>query len=607
MNRRQKLQLAAWKERLDALKNLPPVLRILWRSGSKLMIAAMTLRALIGVLPFATLWIAKRIVDLIVTAIRHPQPIPHEIWYLLAAEFTVGALGAVLSRGIDYCDGLMAERFARELTLRVMDHAATLDLESFEDPTFYDKLDRARIQACDRVGMLHSVGTLFQQSITLISLSAGIIAFSPWLFALIAITIFPAFIGESHFAFVGYALAYSLTPLRREMDYLRDLGTKKEGAKELKVFGLASFLSSRFTSVYDEVIHRNRRMAGRRFRTTALLALVASLGYYGAYVFLVMKTFRGDISIGTLTLLSGALAGCSNQIQLLFGSFAVIAEHALFLTDLVDFFAAKPRIQNTRDSLPAPRPIRHGFEFRKVSFAYRGSRRLVLDNIDLRIGAGERIALVGENGQGKTTLVKLLTRLYEPTSGQILLDGVDLRDYDVDDLRREIGVIFQDFMRYDLTVRENITVGGLDVASDPDRLRYAVRKSGAHDLIERLPHGLDQMLGRRFEDGVDLSGGEWQKFALARMYMRDAGVLILDEPAAALDPIAEYELFKRFAELTEGKIALLISHRFSTVRMADRIIVLHNGTLHEEGTHQQLMARRGRYADMFELQASSYK
>jgi len=607
MNRRQKLQLAAWKERLDALKNLPPVLRILWQSGSRLMIAAMSLRALIGVLPFATLWIAKRIVDLIVTAIRHPQPIPHEIWYLLAAEFTVGALGAVLSRGIDYCDGVMAERFARGLTLRVMEHAATLDLESFEDPTFYDKLDRARIQACDRIGMLHSVGTLFQQSITLISLSAGIIAFSPWLFALIAITIFPAFIGESHFAFVGYALAYSLTPLRRELDYLRDLGTKKEGAKELKVFGLASFLSTRFTSVCDEVIHRNRRMAGRRFRTTALLALVASLGYYGAYVFLVLKTFRGDLTIGTLTLLSGALAGCSNQIQLLFGSFAVIAEHALFLTDLVEFFAAKPRIQNTPASLPAPRPIRQGFEFRRVSFAYRGSRRLVLDNIDLRIGAGERIALVGENGQGKTTLVKLLTRLYEPTSGQILLDGVDLRDYDVDDLRREIGVIFQDFMRYDLTVRENITVGGLEVASDADRLRYAVRKSGAHDLIERLPHGLDQMLGRRFEDGVDLSGGEWQKFALARMYMRDAGVLILDEPAAALDPIAEYEVFKRFAELTEGKIALLISHRFSTVRMADRIIVLHNGTLHEEGTHQQLLARKGRYADMFELQASSYK
>jgi ATP-binding cassette subfamily B protein len=607
MNRRRKLQLAAWKERLDALKNLPPILRILWQSGSRLMTAAMSLRALIGVLPFATLWIAKRIVDLIVTAIRHPQPIPHEIWYLLAAEFTVGALGAVLSRGIHYCDGLMAERFSRELTLRVMEHASTLDLESFEDPAFYDKLDRARIQACDRVGMLHSVGTLFQQSVTLISLSAGIIVFSPWLFALIAITIFPAFIGESHFAFVGYALAYSLTPLRRELDYLRDLGTKKEGAKELKVFGLASFLSGRFTSVSDEVIHRNRRMAGRRFRTTALLALVASLGYYGAYVFLVLKTFSGDLTIGTLTLLSGSLAGCSNQIQLLFGSFAVIAEHALFLTDLVEFFAAKPRIQSIQDSLPAPRPIRQGFEFRKVSFAYRGSRRLVLDNIDLRIGAGERIALVGENGQGKTTLVKLLTRLYEPTSGQILLDGVDLRDYDVEDLRREIGVIFQDFMRYDLTVRENITMGGLEVASDADRLGYAVRKSGAHELIERLPHGLDQMLGRRFEDGVDLSGGEWQKFALARMYMRDAGVLILDEPAAALDPIAEYEVFKRFAELTEGKIALLISHRFSTVRMADRIIVLHNGTLHEEGTHQQLMARKGRYAGMFELQASSYK
>jgi ATP-binding cassette subfamily B protein len=426
------------------------------------------------------------------------------------------------------------------------------------------------------------------------------------LFALLAVSVMPSFVGESHFALLGYSLAYSLTPIKREMDYLRDLGTKKESAKELKVFGLGDFLQNRYRVISEEISNRNRQLAGRRLRTASVLALLASCGYYFAYAVLVYRALHGLLTIGQVTFLAGSLAGFSAQLQTVFSIFTNIADQALYLTDLFDFLAVKPKICNAKNALPAPQPIRHGIEFRNVSFAYPGSDRMVLKNVNLRISAGERIALVGANGQGKTTLVKLMTRLYEPTSGQILLDGIDLRDLDIASLHERIGVIFQDFVRYDMTVRENIAVGNIESRHDEERLVESARKGGALEIVNRLRHGLDQQLGRRFQDGVDLSGGEWQRFALARAHMRDAEILILDEPTAALDPVAESEVFGQFAELTEGKIALLISHRFSTVRMADRIVVLEDGVIREEGTHTDLMARRGRYANLFKLQASSY-
>jgi ATP-binding cassette subfamily B protein len=607
MPSRWNTQQQAWRDRLTALKNLPPVLALLWQSGRGAVVAGLCLRSAAALLPLAGLWVGKLIIDLIVAAIRHPGPVPPAIWILLAAEFAIAAMGAILGRAIDYYDGRLADQFAREASVRVMQHAATLDLESFEDPVFYDKLERARCQTTDRIGMLSALGRLLQQMVTLISLSVGVLFFSPLLFGLLIIAVVPAFLGESHFAFLGYALAYNLTPLRRELDYLRDLSTKKEGAKELKVFGLSDFLRDRFVEINDQVVNRNQRLAARRLRIGALLAIIGSLGYYGAYALLVFRTLKGALTVGDLTFLAGALAGCSTQIQSVFSTFTGIADQALFLSDLLEFFSVKPKIRNAVRALPAPRPIRAGFEFRGVSFAYPGTSRLVLHGLDFRIHPGERIALVGENGQGKTTLVKLITRLYEPTRGHILLDGVDLREYDIADLHQQIGVIFQDFMRYDLAARENIAVGRIACANEDRSLYSAARKSGAHELIDRFSNGLDQMLGRRFEDGVDLSGGEWQKFALARAYLRDAEILILDEPTAALDAMAEYEVFSRFAELTDGKIAILISHRFSTVRMADRIVVLQDGAIHEEGTHPQLMARGGRYASLFELQAANYR
>jgi ATP-binding cassette subfamily B protein len=455
--------------------------------------------------------------------------------------------------------------------------------------------------------MLTAMGRLLLQTITLISLSVGVILYSPWLFMLLVACVVPAFAGESYFALAGYSLAHKLTPIRRELDYLRTLGSSRESAKEIKMFGLGLHLRDRYAALSGDVIRQNRQLTRRRLRWGSLLAIVGSLGYYGSFAFLVWRTLLGEISVGTLTFLAGAIAGSSSQLQAVFSQFSNISDQALFLSDLVDFLAVQPGIRSKPDAIPAPRPVRSGFEFRDVSFHYPGSDRLVLDHLNFRIAPGEHVALVGENGQGKTTLVKLMARLYDPTGGLIFLDGVDLREYSVEGLHKEIGVIFQDFVHYDMLARMNIGVGRIAQAASDDALWKAAKKSQADRLLLRFPGGLDQMLGRRFEGGVDLSGGEWQKVALARAYLRDAQILILDEPAAALDAVAEHEVFCRFDELARDKMAILISHRFSTVRMSSRIVVLADGKIHEEGTHDQLVASGGQYAKLFELQASNYR
>jgi ATP-binding cassette subfamily B protein len=321
----------------------------------------------------------------------------------------------------------------------------------------------------------------------------------------------------------------------------------------------------------------------------------------------IWRTVNGALSIGTLTFLAGAIQQASSNIEQIFSTLTGIADQALFLTDLLAFFEMQATIRSKPNALPAPRPIMLGFEFQNVSFQYPGSSRLVLNCLNFQLRPGERVALIGENGQGKTTIVKLITRLYDPSEGRILLDGIDLREYDLEDLHREMGVIFQDFMRYEMTARENIAVGRVEEIDNLELLQGAARKSMADHIIGRLPERYEQMLGRRFDRGMDLSGGEWQKVALARAYLRDAQLLILDEPTAALDALSEFEVFRRFSELTAGKTALFISHRFSTVRMADRIVVLDNGRIIEEGSHDQLASLGGRYAEMFEMQASSYR
>jgi ATP-binding cassette subfamily B protein len=597
----------AWRERLSALRNVPAVLRIVWESGRMVVTLGLLFRLVASVLPLGLLWITKLIIDGIVHAVTTHQPVPTQLWWLVAAEFALAVFNSILSRIIDYLDALLADKYTRHVSVRVMQHAAELDLLAYEDPVFYDRLERARVQATDRLGMIQSIGRLVQQVITTISLSVSIMLFSPWLLLLLVAGVVPAFLGESHFAFLGYAKNFRQTPIRRQLDYLRVLGGSKEAAKELKLFGLKEFLVGRFTRLSDQIYREDVSLARRRLVAGSFLSVIGTAGYYGAYVFVIWRTVAGTLTIGSLTFLSGAILQASSNIQQIFSSISGIADQALFLTDLIAFFEMQPRIRSKPNALPAPRPIQRGFEFRNVSFSYPGSPRLILDGLNFHLRPGERVALIGENGQGKTTIVKLMTRLYDPVEGQILLDGVDLRDYDLEDLYREIGVIFQDFMRYEMTARENIAVGRIEEVDNLPLLHMAARKSMADEVIGRLQHEYDQMLGRRFDGGVDLSGGEWQKVALARAYLRDAQVLILDEPTAALDARSEYEVFQRFAELTMGKMALFISHRFSTVRMADRIVVLENGRVAEDGNHDELTHLGGRYAEMFELQAASYR
>ena len=594
-----------WQTRVRALHHVPSLVRLIWQSGPKVICGLLISRLTAALLPLAMLTVSKKILDAVQAHYSGRPLVPH-FWWLVGAEFALAAVGAIATRTIGFFDSLLADRFSRHVSLLVMEHASRLDLASYEDPLFHDRLERARAQATDRVVMLQAIGLMGQQMVAAIGLSLGVLWFSPWLLALLVAAVLPAFLGESHFVFLGYAQSMRQTPVRRKLDYLRVLGASKESAKELRLFGLSGFLSGQFAHLSNRIYEEDLRLARRRLFAGAALSLLGTSGYYGAYTYVIYRTITGALTWGTLQFLAGAIAGTSSNIQSIFSTFPSIAEQSLFLTDLVEFLRVGPKIASKPNALPAPRPIRDGFTFEKVTFAYPGSRRKILDELDFRLSPGERVALIGENGQGKTTIVKLLTRLYDPTGGRVLLDGVDLREYNIDDLTSQIGVIFQDFMRYEMTARENIAVGRIELAEDGP-VNEAARMSLADEVIEKLPQRYEQLLGLRFEGGVDLSGGEWQKIALARAYFRDAQVVILDEPTASLDARSESEVFQRFAELAEGKTALLISHRFSTVRMADRIVVLENGRIAEQGSHDQLIALGGRYAGMFELQASSYR
>jgi ATP-binding cassette subfamily B protein len=598
--------LTSWRERLTALRNVPPVLKIVWQSGPGVVLFGILARVLAAVLPLGLTYVAKLIIDIVANAIR-TQAVPTRLWWLVGVEFGLAVGSGLITRMIDYSDALLANKYTRYVSIEVMKHASELDLIAYEDPVFYDRLERARVQATDRLVMIQSIGRLELQLITAIAYSGAVMFYSPWLMLLLVAAVVPAFLGETHFAFLGYAKNFRQTPIKRQLDYLRQAGATKEAAKELKLFNLANFFTDRFARLSEVIYQQDVELARKRLGIGSILSFISTGGYYGAYAYVIWRTVAGRLTIGTFYFLITAIMQASSNIQQVFSTLSGIADQALFLTDLLAFFQMQPTIKSKPNALPAPRPIRRGFEFRNVTFQYPGNDRRVIDHLNFHLHPGERVALIGENGQGKTTIVKLITRLYDPTEGEILLDGVDLREYDLEDLYREIGVIFQDFMRYEMTARENIAVGKIDEVEDLELLRSAAEKSLADGVIARLPAKYDQMLGRRFDGGVDLSGGEWQKLALARAYLRNSQLLILDEPTAALDARSEFEVFQRFAELTTGKMALFISHRFSTVRMADRILVLENGRIAEEGKHDELTHLGGRYAEMFELQAASYR
>jgi len=605
------------RERMDALRNLPPFLRQVWRTSRPLTLASLGLRLLRALLPVAMLYVGKLIIDEAVhLAGNGGMPPLREalasgqldiLLQLLALELGIAIGSDLLGRLVNYADALLSELFTNATSVRLMEHAAELDLEDFEDPDLQDKLDRARRQTMGRMNLMGQLFGQVQDAITVISFAAGLVAYAPWLMVMLAVALVPAFIGESHFNTLGYSLNHSWTPERRQLDYLRQVGASVETAKEVKIFNLHRFLIERYKLLAERFYRANRTLARKRAFWGTLLAALGTLGYYAAYAYIAWRTVSGDFSIGDLTFLAGSFMRLRQLLEGLLTGFSQVAGQALYLDDLFSFFAIEPEIRSRPGALPVPRPIREGFVFEDVGFRYPDAERWAVRHLDFRLEAGEVIALVGENGAGKTTLVKLLARLYDPDEGRILLDGRDLRDYDLDDLRANMGVIFQDFVRFHLSAGENIGVGLVEAMRDDARIRDAAHRALADEVIQALPEGYEQLLGRRFKTGVDLSGGQWQKIAIARAYMREAQVMILDEPTAALDARAEFEVFQRFKELSEQRTAVLISHRFSSVRMADRILVLADGRIEASGTHAQLMEEGGRYAELFELQAAGYR
>lgn len=623
-----------WRERFAALGNVPPLIKLVWQTHRGFTTSMILLRLAQAAVPVATLWVGKLIIDTVVASLS-VSPDYTRLWRLVALEIAIVIAGEWLARASSLVESLLGDLFSHQISVRLMEHAAKLDLYHFEDPTFYDKLERARRQTTGRVGLLAQLFSMAQDALTLISLGAALAVYSPWLLLLLVLATLPSFLGETHFAGLEYSLMYRRTPERRQLDYIRYAGASDETAKEVQLFGLSPWLIERYRTLSERFYVENKNLAVRKSLVSAALSLLGTLGYYAAYVIILTRAVQGLISLGTLTFLAGAFQQSRNGIRALLLGASGIYYQCLYLKDLFDFFDMQPAIASPSGAREVPQPIREGFIFENVGFKYPGSEAWAVRHVSFHLRPGERVAFVGENGAGKTTLTKLLARLYDPTEGRIILDGVDLREYNLQSLRRAIGVIFQDFVRYDFRFDENIGVGEIETVRDyldqsnsvgsngdvtnaptvaltqsddvPERIASAAEKSLAASLLPRFPEGYRQMLGRRFDTGVDLSGGEWQKVALARAYMRDAQVLILDEPTAALDARAEYEVFVRFSQLVAGRMAIIISHRFSTVRMADRIIVLRHGSVIEEGTHAELVLKGGLYAELFALQAEGYR
>ena len=604
----------SWKERLEALRYVPALFRLIWRTHRGYTAAMIVLRIVRSVVPVTSFWVGKLILDSVIAAKAGHGSLT-QVWRYLALELAIVLTGEVLARASSLIESLLGDLFSNAMSVQLMEHAAKLDLAQFEDPEFYDHLERARRQTVGRIALLSLLLSMSQDALTLLTLATALIAYNPWLLLLLAVAVIPSFLGETHFAALGYSLLFRWTPERRQLDYLRYVGASDKTAKEVQMFGLAPWLTERYRDLSQKFYEENRSLSVRRGVVSALLSILGTVGYYAAYIVILIRAVKGGISIGTLTFLAASFGRGRDVIQNILLSASNVAEQALYLRDLFVFLEMRPTIESPPNARQVPAKIQSGFVFENVGFRYPESERWAVRNVDLVLRPGERVALVGENGAGKTTITKLLARLYDPTEGRITLDGVDLKEYDLVSLRHTIGVIFQDFVRYDMRFDENIGVGEIEsVRADLDRnngtppvISAAAENSLAASLLPRFSKGYQQMLGRRFDEGVDLSGGEWQKIALARAYIRDAQVLILDEPTAALDARAEYEVFLRFSELVAGRMAILISHRFSTVRMADRIIVLRHGKVEEQGSHEELLANGGLYEELFTMQAQGYR
>src|SRR5665213_677311 len=596
-----------FRERLAALRNLPRFFKLVWETNHWYAILDAVLRLIRSAIPVSILYIGKLIIDEVILLSNTHSTNYTYLWELVAAEFLLAIISDALSRVTSLVDSLLGDLFSNHTSVKIMEHASTLDLDQFEDSEFYDKLERARQQTIGRTILLSQILTQVQDIITMAFLLVGLIAFDPWLILLLLVAIVPAFLGESYFNDKSYALTRGQTPERRELDYMRYLGASDETAKEVKLFNLSGFLIDRFKELSNKFYDDNKKLSLRRASWGTLFALLGSIGYYTAYIVIIIKTVQGAITIGTLTFLAGSFRQLRSLLEGILSRFSSVSQGAIYLRDFFEFFEIKPKIAVAAKPVLFPNPIKQGFTFENVGFRYHNSETWANRHLNFTLHFGEKLALVGENGAGKTTLVKLLARLYDPTEGRILLDGIDLREYDIVDLRKQTGIIFQDYLKYQMSFAQNIAVGNIDEQHNRPLIKESAEKSLAHKLANKLPDQYDQALGRRFNNGVELSGGEWQKVALARAYMKEAQLLILDEPTSSLDARAEYQVFQRFAVLSKGKTAILISHRFSTVRMANRILVLDKGQIIEVGSHEELIKKNGHYAELFTLQAKGYK
>lgn len=597
-----------WKEGFYALKYVPRFFKKVYEASSGLFIINALTRLFSAAVPILMLWVGKLIIDEVIFLIDDDTVKDMtKLWMYVAIELIIAVIADLLSRATNLTDGLIGDLYSNRSSVEIIQKTADIELEDLEDPEFYDKLERARRQTTSRVSLLTNILSQIQDIITVISLIGTLIYFEPWLILLLILAIIPAFINEIRYSQSSYSLARSWTVERRELDYLRHTGASEETAKEVKLFGLTSFLADRFGSLAHSYYLQNRKLVVRRTLWGGVFNVLGVMSYYGAYILIIIRVIGGVLTVGELTLLSGSFSSLRRRLESMFFRFSKISESALYLKDYFDFLDIEVKKDTSLSVVPIPVQITRGFDFEDVYFKYPGSPDYVLNGVSFSLKVGEKMAFVGENGAGKTTLIKLILRFYKPTSGRILLDGIDINSLDTAAYQQMFGVIFQDFIKYNFTVGENIGVGNISHFRDANKIEQAADMSLAAEVVDELEFKYDTKMGKQFPGGVNLSGGQWQKVALGRAYMKDAAIVILDEPTSALDARAEYEAFQRFIGLTKGKTAVIISHRFSTVRMADRILVLKHGKVLELGTHEELLENNNLYAELFKLQAEGYQ